>query len=285
MTIYSGKDAKVYLGDYELPYVSSFMVEEPRRRFVYQTYQGAQKRFKAKPLVAGNVTVYDLGLPYLLHFMQYYTISSSKLTSKWSDDRVSIGFPFPAECDTYTTVYNANPTMITLDIPSNAIGDTITFKDIHLYVDGVGSPNTEIYTVELRENTVVRDSETFTWTTNDERWISLSTIDYDASSASNWDIRISTSDAATNSGNCQRVWKLASTEYPFFSTDTGCCILEIEDWLQNTKKIDITLEVSTNYTAEIDGVVWGVISKTYTTGDMNSSTVSYTADSVDWIET
>jgi hypothetical protein len=285
MTIYSGKDAKVYLGDYELPYVSSFNVEEPRRRFVYQTYQGAQKRFKAKSLVAGSITVYDLGLPYLLHFMPYYTIDSTKLTAKWSDDRISIGFPFPSKCDTYTTVYNTNSTTITLDIPSSAIGDTITFKTIHIYIDGIGTPNSAVYTVELRQNTNIKDSETFTWTTNTARWISLTTIEHTNSSSTGWNINITTTDAGTNATNCQRVWKLAATEYPFFTTDTGCCILEIEDWLQNTKKIDITLEVSTNYTASIDGVVWGVFGKTYTAGEMNSSTISYTADSVDWIET
>jgi hypothetical protein len=284
LTIYSGKDATVYLGDYELPRVFSFSIKESRRNLTYQDYKGSIYKYKSKPIPTGSINVYNQGLPYLLHFMPYYTIVSTKLVSKWDDELISIGFPFPDECDTYATVYNGSPTTIDFDIPADFIGDDITFKTIHLYVDGVGTPNSAIYTVNLREDTTVRDSETFTWTTNSGRWISLTTIDYTATSNTNWNIQITTSDAGTSSGNCQRVYKLASTEYPFFDTDTGCCILEIEDVLKNNFNIDVTLEVSTNYKAVITGLKWSDFTNSFGVGELSMVEIPYTAESVEWTQ-
>ena len=59
----------------------------------------------------------------------------------------------------------------------------------------------------------------------------------------------------------------------------------IEDWLAKERKVNMTLEVSTNHSALITGVTFGGIERGYTAGEVRMQSMVFSANEVDWTET
>jgi len=291
MTIYGGKNAKLYFGEYEIDYITSLTFKEQKRNYVEKDYKGKIYRYTLKPEITGQIDSWDVGLQTILNFFKYREINSdNKLVAKYPENNsFSIGFPLVEKSNTYLTVYNGQSRTMNLDLPSEAVSgnEGITFKKIAVYIDGVGTPNNATYTLSLYEDTTLRDSDTWLWSVNDARWVVLENIDYTTSNYSNFKLTISTSDTGTAGNNCQRIYAydLGTYTYPYISDNVvWCSNIIIRNWQSNEQSFNLKVEIENGYTAYLYGVVFGSLEKNYSAGGIDGESIPFTAERIEWVK-
>lgn len=288
MTIFSGKDAKVYLGTTEIAKVASISFEEQRKRFTIETYQGKLKNYISKPLISGSIEQWDIGTDFLWFVFPYKEVETAtdKLVGLFPEDsQFSVGH-YDFITTTTTEVYNGQYKDQLLDLPSSLIGSSeeFTFGQIAVWVGGDGTPNSATYQISLYEDTTLRASDTFTWTSNTPHWEYFD-ANYTGSAVADWKVRLYTADAGTSSGTSLEWYITNSVTSPYLSgANSQVLNVNIEDWKVTEQTYTLKVDVTSGYTAYLYGVTFGNVVKGYDAGTISSYEIPFLADKVKWYQ-
>lgn len=305
MTIYSGKDAKVYLGEKEIASgLVSFELKD--RNYNIRDYQENLHSYPLKSKVNGTLSVWDRGvnLDYMTMPYKYIDSSTDKIVAKdYSGQEIksstfhAIGdWQFPT--NSYQKVYGANYAdqefwLYTANLLPDASNYSI--EQVGIWCKGIGTPNSSTYKLQLLDHTpsVVWDSNSdesylYTWTTNDDAWIwsDVTSLSLSASDVNKYKLRLLENTATADTDNCVVAYShsLGSPPYLYGASYTLVCNILLSNFEPSQQLLDLRVEIDDTWSILMESCRFQDIKREYTIANLSTDEMQFVCDRWEWYQ-
>jgi len=305
MTIYSGKNAKIYLNDKEIA-TGAVKFELPRRTYSIEDYQGNIHTYPLKSTVKGTLNVWDRGVNLDYMFMPYKYIDST--TDKiYAEDYsaqetktstfYSIGdWQFPTT--DYEKVFGATYAdqefwLYTANL--NPDVSNYTVEQVGVWIKGIGTPNSATYKLQLYDSTPTlkwdsnaQESYLYTWTSNDDAWIwsDITSLTLAASDVNKYKLRLLENTATADTNNCVVAYSHALGAPPFLfgASYTLVCNILLSDFSPSTQVFDMKVTIDSTWSILLTDCRFQDLGREYTPTALSNDEVNFIATGWKWYQ-
>ena len=305
MTVYSGKDCKIYFNEKQISAgLASFFLG--RRTFDKEDYQTNVHTYPLKSQVTGTISAWDRGvnIDYMMMPYKYIDSVTDKIIAKdYSAQAVktstfmSLG-DWEFQTTEYQKAYGSNYAdqefwLYTTTLLPGATDYTI--EQVGVWVKGIGTPDSSTYKLQLIDYnpTVVWDSNVdesylYTWTSNDDAWIwsDITSLTLSASDVNKYKLRLIENTSTADIDNCVVAYShtLGAPPYLYGASYTLVCNILVSSFAPSKQRFDVKVSINSAWSILLKNCRFRDVSREYAVSALSVDETQFIADDWEWFQ-
>ena len=298
MTVYSGKDCKIYFNEKKIAAgIASFSLA--RRTHDVEDYQSTIHTYPLISQVSGKISSWDRGvnMDYMIIPYKHIDSVSDKIKAKdYSAQAVKTStFYAIGDWEFQTTEYQKSHGSTYADqefylYTTNLLpgASDYTVEQVGVWVKGIGAPNSATYKLQLLDSTpsVVWDSNSdesylYTWTSNDDAWIwsDVTSLTLSAHDINKYKLRLIEHTSTASTSNCVVAYShsLGSPPNLYGASYTLVCNILLSDFAPTKQVFDIKVSIDSTWSVLLKKCKFRDIGREYAAAQLSTEEVEFTA--------
>lgn len=285
MTVYSGKDVKVYFGEQEIDMIATVEISKERVYLNVEDYHGIIHRYISRPRITGALNAIDRGFDMLFKVMPYKTVISGYLVAKEPAraNYYSIG-NWELHTTDYYKVYGSREFKQYIYLTSETLSPNATayaFGTTYFLIGQLGTTGATFRIALYRPDDSIATYQDFTLQASTKYWRSFPVAYVHQPNSSPYYFKLSVLSGTTDENNCMIIYTTNNGAPPYTAEYDGQIAIfnaPVVHWKPEKRVINMDIKIAEKWMIRLNKVSFGNITRGYEANNIRKDKISFTAE-------